>query len=186
MDPSVLSGRSPGVSQQAPLSVLRGGSATSPIYISSGESYSSSSGESDSSADVSQPNPLVGGSQQNRYRPLSYVKSQLSPKAPKMVVVLGADEAILYEGNSKRTVMLSNKTCTISFPAVGHVNVRPGGEIWYQLWWRGIIPFAAAGGCAIEVPVGGLVGFGSSFKEFADLRWSGDDSFVWCGYEFDD
>ncbi|CAN6863081.1 unnamed protein product [Brassica oleracea] len=113
-------------------------------------------------------------------------KSQLSPKAPKMVVVLGADEAILYEGNSKRTVMLSNKTCTISFPAVGHVNVRPGGEIWYQLWWRGIIPFAAAGGCAIEVPVGGLVGFGSSFKEFADLRWSGDDSFVWCGYEFDD
>lgn len=40
----------PGVSQQAPLSVLRGGSATSPIYISSGESYSSSSGESDSSA----------------------------------------------------------------------------------------------------------------------------------------
>ncbi|XP_022564812.1 uncharacterized protein LOC106402890 [Brassica napus] len=64
MDPSVLGGRSPGVSQQAPLSVLRGGSATSPIYISSGES--------DSSADVSQPNPLVGGSQQNRYRPLSY------------------------------------------------------------------------------------------------------------------
>ncbi|WZZ85249.1 hypothetical protein YC2023_113828 [Brassica napus] len=103
-----------------------------------------------------------------------------------MVVVLGADEAILYEGNSKRTVMLSNKTCTISFPAVGHVNVRPGGEIWYQLWWRGIIPFAAAGGCAIEVPVGGLFGFRSSFKEFADLRWSGDDSFVWCGYEFDD
>lgn len=40
----------PGVSRQAPLSVLRGGSATSPIYISSGESYSSSSGESDSSA----------------------------------------------------------------------------------------------------------------------------------------
>ncbi|CAF1716819.1 unnamed protein product [Brassica napus] len=113
-------------------------------------------------------------------------KSPLSPKAPKMVVVLGADEAILYEGNSKRTVMLSNKTCTISFPAVGHVNVRPGGEIWYQLWWRGIIPFAAAGGCAIEVPVGGLFGFRSSFKEFADLRWSGDDSFVWCGYEFDD
>lgn len=31
----------PGVSQQAPLSVLRGGSATSPIYISSGESDSS-------------------------------------------------------------------------------------------------------------------------------------------------
>ncbi|KAF2573975.1 hypothetical protein F2Q70_00000611 [Brassica cretica] len=50
MDPSVLGGRSPGVSQQAPLSVLRGGSATSPIYISSGESYSSSSGKSDSSA----------------------------------------------------------------------------------------------------------------------------------------
>ncbi|KAF3501889.1 hypothetical protein F2Q69_00040170 [Brassica cretica] len=72
MDPSVLGGRSPGVSQQAPLSVLRGGSATSPIYISSGESYSSSSGESDSSADVSQPKPVVGGSQQNRYRPLSY------------------------------------------------------------------------------------------------------------------
>lgn len=113
-------------------------------------------------------------------------KSPLSPKAPKMVVVLGADEAILYEGNSKRTVMLSNKTCTISFPAGGHVNVRPGGEIWYQLWWRGIIPFAAAGGCAIEVPVGGVVGFGSSFKEFADLRWSNDDDFVWCGYEFDD
>ncbi|WZZ85248.1 hypothetical protein YC2023_113827 [Brassica napus] len=83
MDPSVLGGRSPGVSQQAPLSVLRGGSATSPIYISSGES--------DSSADVSQPNPLVGGSQQNRYRPLSY------GKGPNLIKIIFIVSFVLFK-----------------------------------------------------------------------------------------